>query len=274
MEKVTDKMALIQSIFIDSKEKGLSITNHSELNSILLKNDAEFISIAYEAASMGIAINSIKSNNALADWHNFYQIFGLSHATQIHVGLGWALAELNLDINSYINELEPHYKYRVVDGFAYYHGKFKRRQAVRMQEIPENLNSFGIRAYNQGLGRSLWYLAQGEVEKLHRLIDIFPIERRFDMWRGVGVAVAYVGGVKPIVIEELMKLSGNYLPAFKCGIAIAVQTKEKAKVTSNDTSLICATATGENHSIICEKLNQLEKNGDYFNWLKNIEAEL
>ena len=41
MENVTDKMTLIQSIFIDSKEKGLSITNHSELNNVLLKNDAD-----------------------------------------------------------------------------------------------------------------------------------------------------------------------------------------------------------------------------------------
>ena len=62
MVTVKDKMTLIQSIFIDSKEKGLSITNHSELNKALLSSDGEFISIAYEAASMGIAINSIKNN--------------------------------------------------------------------------------------------------------------------------------------------------------------------------------------------------------------------
>ncbi len=275
-----DKMALIQSIFIDSKEKALSITDFDELNNLLLNNDAAFISIAYEAASMGIAIKSIQNNNTLDIWSNFYQKHGLKHATQVHVGLGWALSELNLDVSDYLDNLEPMLKYRIIDGFAYYDGKFKRRQAVRMQQIPENLDDLSIRAYNQGLGRSFWYLAQGEPEKLIRFFEIFPETRHFDMWRGIGVAVAYVGGIETTVLEKLIQNSGKHINAFKSGIAIGSQTKEKADAVSIDTENICQFILGLSTTEVDEKLNLLEKELSsspetiYFDWIKNIEHSI
>jgi len=280
MENIIDKMALIQSIFIDSKEKALSISGLEELNKSLLKNDTEFISIAFEAASMGIAINSIEKSNSLSNWIDFYQNYGEIHAAQVHVGLGWALSELNIEVSLYLNDLDPFYKYRVVDGYGYYDGKFKRRESVRLQQIPKDLDNFGIRAYNQGLGRSFWYTAQGEVEKLTRLITIFPEERHYDMWRGVGIAVAYVGGVKQLVLQDVIQNSNKNLNAFKCGIALASQTRIVSKAISEDTEKICQFVTGLTTEEVYEKLLQLEKeacqssSSIYFDWIKNIEATL
>ena len=274
MADIIGKMEVIQSIFIDSKEKSLSISNLNDLNDLLLATNPEFISLAYEAASMGIAIKSIENNNSLATWKKFYQDYGKSHAAQMHVGLGWAISELKLDVSAYLNELENHLKYRVIDGFAYYDGKFKRRQSVRNQQIPENLDILDIRAYNQGLGRSFWYNAQGEVEKLTKLISIFPPERYYDMWRGVGVAVAYVGGISTSELKELMLQSNENLNALKCGIAIAIQTREKANAIVNDTEIICEFVLQSNTKTISEKLTQLEKENTYFDWIKKIEEEL
>jgi enediyne biosynthesis protein E3 len=274
MVSVTEKMALIQSIFIDSKEKGLSITDLNKLNSSLSTTNPEFISLGYEAAAMGVALKSIEETNSLSTWSDFYQNYGENHATQVHVGLGWALSELNLDVSAYLDNFESFLKYRVIDGYAYYDARFKRRQAVRMQEIPKNLDDLGIRAYNQGLGRCFWYLAQGEVEKLTRMISIFPEERHFDMWRGIGVAVAYVGGIEAEVMEELIKKSRNNLPAFKCGVAIATQTRVKANAVVNDTEKICELIFSSNCVSIAEKITLLEKENAYFDWLKRIEEEL
>lgn len=274
MTTVIDKMALIQSIFIDSKEKGLSITNFDELNEVLLTTNPEFLSLAYEAAAMGIAINSLKNTHSLVNWSNFYQKHGLNHAAQVHIGLGWALSELDLDISSYLNKLEPLLKYRVIDGYAYYDGKFKRRQAVRMQQIPENLDDLSKRAYNQGLGRCFWYNAQGDVEKLVRMINIFSEERHYDMWRGVGVAVNYVGGIENSTLKNLIKVANKHLTAFKCGIAIATQTREKASAIVNDTERICNLVLNLTAKSVAEKLTLLEKESSYFNWLKRIETTL
>jgi hypothetical protein len=274
MANVTDKMALIQSIFIDSKEKGLSITKLNELNASLLTTNPEFISLGYEAAAMGVALKSIEQTNSLKIWDDFYQNYGKNHASQVHVGLGWALSELNSDLSSYLVAFDPFLKYRVIDGYAYYDAKFKRRQAVRMQQIPEKLDSLDTRAYNQGLGRCFWYNTQAEVEKLNRMINIFPKDRHYDMWRGVGVAVAYVGGIENLVLKELIKASNEHSLAFKCGIAIAIQTRTKANAIVDDTEGICKFIFNSNTKTITEKLNQPQENKTYFDWLHNIETEL
>ena len=67
MIDIKDKMALIQSIYIDAKEKSLSISDCKKLNEILLKTDHEFISLAYEEASMVVATKNIEKSNTITD---------------------------------------------------------------------------------------------------------------------------------------------------------------------------------------------------------------
>ncbi len=280
MTDIKNKMVLIQSIFIDSKERALSLRDYDQLVTYLNKTDTEFISLAYEAASMSIAIKSIEESSALEKWLAFYQEYGKNHAAQIHVGLGWALSELNLNPAEYILNLEPIYKYRVIDGFGYHQGRFKRRQAVRTQQIPTGLDKISIRAYNQGLGRSFWYTAQGEPEKLSKLIAIFPEERHLDMWRGVGVALAYVGGINLPAIADLLQSTRINQSAFKCGIALAIQSRVKANTSSKETENISKTILGFNCPEISEKLTSLEKeinsNSEnfFFDWISKIEQTL
>ncbi len=278
MTEVKDKMDLIQSIFIDSKENSLATSDLNTLNKSLLKTNPEFTSLAYEAAAMGVAINSIKLTNSLKSWTNFYQEYGQNHAAQIHVGLGWALSELNLKAAEYIQNLEPIYKYRVIDGFGYHEGRFKRRQAVRTQKIPVELDENGIRAYNQGLGRSFWYTAQGEPEKLSKLITIFPKERHFDMWRGAGVAVAYVGGINALTLKSLLDYSQTNQNAFKCGIALAIQSREKATTSTKETEVTSKSIFNLTCSEVAKKLTELEQNANtdnlFFNWISQIEQNI
>ena len=277
MANTKKNMALIQSIFLDAKNKALTISNIEELNKILQKTISEFLSVSYEGASMGIAINNLEENHTLNKWQNFYQKYGKNHAAQVHIGLGWAINELNLDLNYYMNNLEPMFKFRVIDGYAYYDGIFRRRRSVRMKQIPENLESLSLRAYDQGLGRSFWYIAQGEVDKLIRIISNFPKERQFDMWRGIGIAIAYVGGVENAELIELNDISGNCSKAFKCGIALVTQSREEAKTSSIYTETICNTLLNLNTSEVKEKLEEIEmetkakSQSDYFDWIMNIE---
>jgi hypothetical protein len=280
MTTTLEKMAIIQEIFIDFKQKGLEVDSLDVLGTELNASDSEFRSIAYEAASMGIALKNLQQNNSLKKWLEFYQKLGQKHDAQVHVGLGWAFAELNLDVSTYLKTLEPLMKYRVLDGFSYYEGKFKRRKSVRNQETPANLDTTSLRAYNQGLGRSFWYLAQGEIDKLTRLLNIFPEERQFDMWRGVGVAVAYVGGLKESTLDELVASADQFIRPFKCGIAIAAHTRNKANAKSEDTNMICQNVLRKSVDEIAVQLNNFQEESNssadtmYFDWIKTIENQL
>lgn len=280
MADVKDKIALIQSIFIDYKEKSLSIFNYKKLHKSLLKKKGEFISLAYEAASMGIAINNLKETSSLNDWSTFYQKFGETHPSQIHIGLGWALSELNLKTSEYIKDMEPFYKFRVIDGFGYHEGRFKRRRAVRTQQIPIELDEMCIRANIQGLGRSLCYTAQGCSEKLSKLKSLLSIERHFDMWRGAGVTLAYAGGVDSLILQYLLQHSGENQNAFKCGIALTIQNREKADTLSKEIENISKEVLNLDCSEVSKKIKELvpkaDSNSDnlFFNWITKIEQNI
>ena len=271
MSTAKDKMELIQATFQDAKEKVSDISNLEQLNESLLKFPNEFISVAYEGASMGLAIKTIQETNSLAIWDDFYQHFGLKHSTQIYIGLGWAFSELNLDFSDVDIIITPSLQYRVMDGYGYYEGIFKRKSSIRMQQVPQ-FDALSLRSYDQGLGRSLWYIAQGEVERLARTIHLFPENRQDDLWRGIGIASSYVGGIDTIILEQLTKEAGKYLPSFKCGAAMLIQSRTKANTIVDDTEVIANFLFGVSCDSINKQLTELEvaANGDYFNWLSAI----
>ena len=274
---VKNKIALVQDTFKRGKEKATTTENLNKLNEWLLELPKEFISVAYEGASMGVAIKSIEETNSLNQWNKFYNDFGLKHSSQMHVGLGWAFAELNLKFKDVDLVIDPVLKYRVLDGYGYYEGIFKRRQSIRTQQVPQHFNEIELRAYNQGLGRSLWYIAQGEVEKLVKLINIFAENRHNDMWRGIGIAVAYVGGVEALNIEQLVIGSGQHLSSFKSGVALLIQSRAKAGSIVNDTENISNILFNTDTQYVNDQVTKLEKEtiatseASYFDWLKKIE---
>ena len=277
MNQVKEKMELIQTTFQEAKRIAVKESDLENLNKALQNFPNEFISVAYEGASMGVAIKSIEDTNSLKKWSDFYHYYGMKHSSQIHVGLGWAFSELDLVFSDFELIIEPLLQYRVIDGYGYYEGVFKKRKSIRMQESPQHFNQLNLKAYNQGLGRSLWYTAQGKVAKLIQLISRFPENRRHDLWRGIGIAVAYVGGIEISVLQKLVNESNRYLSSFKCGVSLLVQSRHKAETIVNDTNIICDFLFGLSCATINDQLIDIEKETGstsellYFDWLKNIE---
>jgi enediyne biosynthesis protein E3 len=280
MTTVKDKIELVQNTFKEGKEKAFSMTDLNQLNDWLLNVPKEFISVAYEGASKAIALKNIKEKKSLDRWNEFYHTFGKLHGFQMHVGLGWVFSELNLGFTDVKLIIEPSLKYRVLDGYGYYEGIFKRRQSIRSQQIPSHLSELDLNAYDQGLGRSLWYISNGEVERLVKLISLFSENRHHDLWRGIGIAVAYVGGIETIAIQQLVKESGQYISAFKSGVSLLIHSRFKANTIVEDTEFI----SEEIFDLSCETINNCMKTlGQetiskpehfYFDWLKRIEQEI
>ena len=189
---------------------------------------SEYISVAFEGCSMAIALKSLKNRDSLIDWHLFISTKGHNYLSQMHVGLGWALAELKLPVLQYLISIDPKWQLRVLDGFGYYCGLFRRREAIRTMsyplEIPEDLYA----GYNQGIGRILYYLAQGDVERLSRNIELFPDDRHADIWRGIGIAATFIGGLDESAINEMMKSAGDFEKQLLVGVALATNSLKKA----------------------------------------------
>lgn len=225
---VAQKMQRIQGIFREVQD-GFSET--SSLTNLFIQLDeyeTEFRSVAYESASMCIALSDLKEDSELKKWKVFLKESAGKHDTQIHIGLGWALAQQSLVPESVLPLLEPMMRYRVLDGYGYYDGFFRKRKSIIAQQKPDFDEAVASRAYDQGLGRSIWYLSQGELEAAQRILDGFPAERQTDLWRGFGIAVGYVGGLNESSLKEILSASGKFKPQLAAGVAMSILSRQVA----------------------------------------------
>jgi hypothetical protein len=212
---ISENIETIVSTF----QKGRSLSQQElgleELISKLNQFELRYRSVAFEGASMGVALQS-----PIETW-KVYAKATEKHDTQVHIGLGWAIAEKELDINSTLREIEPRMHTKVLEGHGYWHGLFRRRLTIRTQQVPENIIREFQRGFDQGVGRSIWYLANGEVAKVVNIINHFSEDRKANLWQGIGVASTYVGGCSDELIAELKSASGEFNKNFEKGIEAA-----------------------------------------------------
>ena len=224
---VEERISSIQEAFQIGKLEG-------ELSGILSEYQFEtalsneFISVAFEGCSMAIAITSLKNRDSLIDWHLFVAQKGQNYLSQIHVGLGWALAELQLPIQQYLISIDPKWQLRVLDGFGYYCGLFRRREAIRTMSFPTEIPETLYAGFNQGIGRFLFYLAQGNVERLIRNIELFPDDRHTDFWRGIGIAATFIGGLDESAVKEMIIAASEHKNQLMIGVTLATNSLKKA----------------------------------------------
>lgn len=194
-----------------------------ELIAELNKFEPRYRSVAFEGASMGVALA-----NSMEIW-KVYAEKTAKHATQVHIGLGWAIAEGQMNLASTLSEIEPEMQVKVLDGYGYWNGLFQRRTTIRTQQIPENITPEYQSGFDQGVGRAIWYATKGEVDKVANIINHFAEDRRPNLWQGIGVASTYVGGCSDELIADLKSAAGEFRTNLEKGIEAAEASMRKAQ---------------------------------------------
>jgi len=272
-------MELIQSTFRSMQTLAAEAERWQDIVEELDATDIEFRSIAYEAAAMEIALKDLSIGNELSQWQQFVNGTGKPHATQIHVGLGWALAQLQLNPLAYLEVLNPMLRYRMLDGYGYYEGLFRRRKTIINRQLPDLDDVVALSAYYQGLGRSIWYSTIGDIDKAKELIDTFDNVHKPNLWRGLGIACTYVGGCTETQLNEILSKSAPYSKQIKAGAVMLAVSRQTAGFTSADTELTCQVWLG-NTAVDVVATNSMEgfKGVDmpdaYALWVSQIEAKV
>jgi hypothetical protein len=199
---------------------------------------------AYEGAGMGLSLL-----DRLTPWHRgrlraFLAGAGASHAYMVHVGAGWAIAQLGGGVERAMADLHPLLGWLAVDGYGFHHGYFGWERAVEQHRLPDRLSGYARRVFDQGLGRSLWFIEGADVSRIAATIDGFPPARRADLWSGAGLACAYAVGVPGGAIEELSRLAGTDRPHLAQGAAFAAQARRRAGNPSAHTERACRVLCG------------------------------
>jgi enediyne biosynthesis protein E3 len=199
----------------------------------------EMRSYAYEGAAMGLT-----GLDCMLPWKKRLQAYmagpGAPHIYMVHIGVGEALALLRRKPEPFIARLEDRVIcWLVMEGYGFHKGFFSRRSYVDKQEVLTYLSPYGRRIFDQGLGRSIWFLAGANVEHITATIAAFPLTRQPDLWVGIGVACTYVGGVDRATVESLREAAGSYKPQMAMGAAFVSKGRQLAGNPVPHTELVC-----------------------------------
>jgi hypothetical protein len=206
--------------------------------------DAELRGFAFEGAAMGLALLDCLTPWRKDRWRTFTERFAEPHIYMMHVGLGWALARLRRDVSSYLVHLDPLLGWLVVDGYGFHEGYFGWPRYVERRAMPTCLDGYARRVFDQGLGRSIWFVKGANVAAVASAIDAFPPARRDDLWSGAGLACAYAGGCGRTAMQSLRAAAHEHLPALAQGVAFAAKTRQRAANLNSHTETTCRLLCG------------------------------
>jgi len=261
------------------EESNLSLLSH-QLNSV----DPELRGFAFEGAAMGLTLL-----DAITPWNKrrlleFINGAGAGHVYMVHVGSGWAIARLpwlRLNLRNYLRRMDPLLRWLALDGYGFHEGYFHWPRYVQEQQLPKQLSAYGVRAFDQGLGRSLWFVEGADIDRIRLTIKRFPLYRRADLWSGIGLACAYAGAADSGAIHAVRTAATSYGAHLAQGAAFAAKARQLAGNESDHTDLACCIFAGVSATraaaITDEALQNLpgdEKEPAYEVWRERIRTRL
>lgn len=190
--------------------------------------DEELHGFAYEGAGVGLAALDVlmptkHRTRALAHGLGAANIFG------IYLGAGMGLARIRFNPEPFRRRLaDPLFSWVVIDGYGFHQGFFRHDQYVIEQRVSRHLRGFGQRAFDHGMGRSIWFSSSTDVDRIASTIATFADERQADLWQGIGLASCYTGGVDRSTIERLRDVAGPFHAHLAVGAAMAANIRHHA----------------------------------------------
>ncbi len=232
------RIETIGAAFVQGYHAALQEPNLDRLARRLDEIDIELSGFAYEGAGMGLAVVDF-----VLPWRRGWQQFldgpAAGHVYMLHVGAGWAWVRLPLRPEAARRRLHPLYGWLALDGYGFHQGYFDWRRYIELQKLPANLSGYSRRAFDQGLGRALWFVKGADPANVAMAAAHFPPERRNDLWSGIGLAASYAGGASQEKLELLPQLAGEYTAQLAQGAAFAAKARQRAGNPAPHTKLAC-----------------------------------
>lgn len=223
---------------------------------------------AFEGAAMAFALLDVMTapwSARLRRFETFLAGEGGDFTYMAHVGAGWAMARLPFGRRAMLRQLDPRVRWLALDGWGFHQGYFHHETSVYgPQRIPRaalgiSRSGYARSGFDQGLGRSLWFVEAANVERIPEVIDAFPLERRPELWSGVGLASTYAGGVSREALLHLLSRAGAYRPELAQGAAFAAEARVLGGNPTADTELACRTYWGLSAGEAAELTRELER---------------
>jgi enediyne biosynthesis protein E3 len=237
------RLERIGEVFLAGYHAGLG-SDAAGTAALLERVPLEERGFAFEGAAMGLALTALLLPWRWRHFQDFRHGAGERHCYMVHVGAGWALAALHLPPRMLLGRLDPLIAPLALDGVGFYRGYFAPRRHLVQHRRPKRLRGVFAHAFDQGLGRALWFAAGADVAAVAERVNGFPRARQSDVWSGVGLACAYAGGSSAADLRTLRASAGPAWPAVGQGACFAAGARQRAGNPAPHTDAACQALCG------------------------------
>jgi enediyne biosynthesis protein E2 len=269
--------------FLIGFEFAIEQKGHEALVTRLETLEEQFRGFAYEGAVMALTMRDTLSpapGNKLVETFlagpRYDSALGSKHVFMAYIGLGFALANLPKplwrralpDQSKLVDH--PTLNWLAMDGYGFHQAFFEKKKWVDAQYVGKRYPwpgpaDYTNRAIDQGIGRAMWFVHGGNVEKLLADLDRFPPARRSDLYCGAGLAATYAGGVDAEALELYFKGAGEYRPDVAQGAVFALRARVvSGLVTPNNeiaSQVFCGITAEQASDIAAQEIVDLPPDG-------------
>lgn len=236
---------------------------------------------AYEGAAMALGILDRVTPWRRDRVQSLLTGAGDAHAYMVHVALGWVAARMPGRIEKQMERLDPLLRWLLLDGYGFHEGFFHWPKYIHNGARPARVSGYAERVFDQGLGRSLWFVDGADVFRIRGTIEEFSEARRADLWSGVGLAGVYAGEVSDSELRALAEAAGRFQPQLAQGAAFAAKARHRAgnptPYTDRACSILCGVSSADAAAVTDAALENLPAGGAepaYEIWRQRIQQKL
>lgn len=236
------RLEVIGRTVLDGYHAALRSASAAELVHELEEVELERRGFAYEGAGMGQALVDVLACRGLRRFDALRRACDDRHVYMMHVGAGLARARLGCRAVLPLRGFDPLLGALVVEGAGFHAGFFHSDRFAGGQ--PARARGVCARIFDQGLGRSLWFVQGADPDGLALAVLRFDVARHASLWSGIGLACAYAGGVERESIERLLELAGEHGADVAQGAAFAAEARHRAQNPAAHTRVACEVLCG------------------------------
>jgi hypothetical protein len=226
--EMRERIHQIGETFLAGYHAALEHGGSTQLTDTLDSIALELRGFAYEGAAMGLALLDCLTPWPTRRLGHFLAGMGKPHAYMVHVGAGWVWARLKFGLGRTRRAMDPLLVWLAFDGWGFHEGFFRWSKYIGGGTAPRRLLGYERRAFDQGLGRSWWFVNGGDPELIADVVADFETPRQADMWSGVGLAATYAGIVDEPVLDVLCGKAGSFQKQLAQGAVFAAKARQRA----------------------------------------------
>ncbi|OLB81252.1 MAG: enediyne biosynthesis protein [Actinobacteria bacterium 13_2_20CM_2_71_6] len=222
-------------------EWGIDVRSLAELECRLGLVQPQLRGFAYEGATMAYTILDAMRPRRGHRTEELLRGPGQPHLFLAYIGIGFAMSHLPRFLwNGVVPDLSgspyhPTMSWLAVDGYGFDRAYFDTARVVDGQVRPaaypwDGSAGYFPRAIDQGIGRALWFIHGARVPDVAAAVGRFAVQRRSDLWSGVGLAATFAGGCPAADLGTLRRLAVEQDPGHEAHLAQGAVFAAKARM--------------------------------------------